>query len=191
MRAAPATIALLLGLTSALLGCKQFVAPTVKVVEAHVLEQTHEGIAVEFTLEGSNANDEEIPLQLVKYSFSIDGERVFRGERMAESTLRRYGSQRFVLPVATTWDKLPIGHEPTASDQPRVRKYRLWGTLQYIAPGALAEVFFDTGVRRPSAHFSTEGELLITPAPQGPASVEVVGSTPTPPPSDDPTPNAR
>ncbi len=190
MRAAPAKIALLLALVSATTGCKQFVAPTLKVVEARVHEQTAEGIAVDFVIEGANANEAEIPLQLVKYSFSIDGERVFRGERMAESTLRRYGSQRFILPVATTWDKLPIGHEPTAADQPRVRQYRLWGTLQYIAPGALAEVFFDTGVRRPSVNFSTEGELLITPDPQGPATVEVVESSPAPA-SDDPAPTAR
>jgi LEA14-like dessication related protein len=190
MRAAPAKIALLVSLTTLSVGCSRFAAPTLKVVDARVAEQTAEGISVDFILEGSNSNGEEIPLQLVKYSLSIDGERVFKGERMAEATLRRFGSQRFVLPVASTWENLPgAGTEPTADGPPRERRYRLSGTLQYIAPGALAEVFFDTGVRRPSVSFATEGELIFTPSANGPATVEVAGSSPTP--SNAPAPTAR
>ncbi len=190
MRAAPAKIALLATLSTLAVGCSKFAAPTLKVVDARVVQQTTEGIAVDFIIEGSNSNGEEIPLQLVKYSLTIDGERVFRGERMAEATLRRFGSQQFVLPVASTWENLPgAGVEPAADGPPRERRYRLSGTLQYIAPGALAEVFFDTGVRRPSVNFATEGELIFTPSAEGPATVEVAGSSP--PPSTDPAPTAR
>lgn len=145
-----------------LVGCSGFAPPSVRVVDARVIEQTEHGIAVDFIMEGVNANSEEIPLQVVRYSLAIDGERVFTGERMAEATLRRFGSQTFVLPVAATWDALP-SDRPEGDDSPRVRRYRLSGTLQYIAPGALAEVFFDTGVRRPRVRFAAEGDLTVTP----------------------------
>jgi hypothetical protein len=190
MRAAPARFAILVSLASAMVGCSKFAAPTLKVVDARIAEQTPEGISVDFILEGSNSNNEEIPLQLVRYSLTIDGERVFKGERMAEATLRRFGSQQFVLPVASTWENLPgAGTAPTSDGPPRERRYRLSGTLQYIAPGALAEVFFDTGVRRPTVRFAAEGELIFTPSADGPATVEVAGSPP--PPSTDPAPTAR
>lgn len=146
----------------ALVGCSGFAPPAIRVVDARVIEQTEHGIAVDFVMEGVNANSEEIPLQIVRYSLAIDGERVFTGERMAEATLRRFGSQTFVLPVAATWDALP-SDRPEGDESPRVRRYRLSGTLQYIAPGALAEVFFDTGVRRPSVRFAAEGDLTVTP----------------------------
>lgn len=146
----------------ALTGCSNFAPPAVRVVDARVIEQTEHGIAVDFVMEGVNANSEEIPLQVVRYSLAIDGERVFTGERMAEATLRRFGSQTFVLPVAATWDNLPADRAE-GDDSPRVRRYRLSGSLQYIAPGALAEVFFDTGVRRPSVRFAAEGDLTVTP----------------------------
>lgn len=165
LRRAGARLALtLLGASASTLaasGCAGSASPTIRLADARVTERTPEGIAVEFILEGVNDNEEELPLQRVLYSLSIDGERVFRGERMAEATLRRRGAQTFVLPVSVRWDDLP----PEArgeGDADSVFRYRLTGVMQYIAPGALAEVFFDTGVRRPSVRFAAEGEFTFS-----------------------------
>lgn len=172
-------LAALASAAALLVGCRGFAPPVVRVVDARVVEQTDRGIAVDFVLEGTNRNSEEIPLQIVRYSLAIDGDRVFTGERMAEATLRRFGTQTFVLPVAATWDDLPSEGRPVA-DAPRTRRYRLAGTLQYIAPGALAEVFFDTGVRRPSVRFAAEGELVVSPDGQGGVESLDVGQAPSP-----------
>lgn len=153
-----------LALLTPLVGCAGFSAPRISVVDARVVEQTEQGVAVDFVLEGANANSEELPLQVVRYTLAIDGERVFSGERMAEATLRRFGTQTFILPVAAEWDDLP------GKGAPGTRRYRLAGTLQYIAPGALAEVFFDTGMRRPSVRFAAEGELTLSAPPEEPAA---------------------
>ncbi|MGP1308650.1 MAG: LEA type 2 family protein [Phycisphaerales bacterium] len=165
----------LLASLAPLVGCGGFSAPKIRVVDARVLEQTEHGVSVDFVLEGQNDNSEEIPLQVVRYSLSIDGERVFTGERMAEATLRRFGTQTFVLPVAAEWEDLP-NDRPEGDLSVRTRRYRLAGTLQYIAPGALAEVFFDTGVRRPSVRFVSEGELTVSPSVDDePADIDVSG----------------
>lgn len=148
----------LLGAT--LPGCTNFAAPEIRVVDARVAEQSPQGVSIAFVMEGANSNSEEIPLQLVRYTLDVDGRRVFSGERMAEATLRRFGTQTFILPVAVPWDDLP-----ERSPDEGARRYRLAGSLQYIAPGALAEVFFDTGVRRPSVRFAAEGDLTFTAPP--------------------------
>lgn len=154
-------LALLATLGVSLVGCGSTKAPTLRVADTRVLEQTDEGLSMVFLMEGTNDNTEEIPLQRVVYSLSIDGQRVFQGERMAEATLRRLGTQTFALPVSARWDQLPErSRQP--GDPERVFEYRLSGSLQYIAPGALAEVFFDAGVRRPSLRFSIEGELVFS-----------------------------
>lgn len=145
---------------AALLGCSTSAPPTIRVTDARIVEQTSEGVSMIFVLEGTNTNTEEITLQRVLYSLSIEGQRVFSGERMAESTLRRLGAQTFILPVSARWEDIP-GPARAEGDE-RILGYELRGSLQYIAPGALAEVFFDTGMRRPTLRFSIPGELLVT-----------------------------
>ena len=160
-RLAARTFSLLGVACSLLVGCSTGEPPSIRLAEARVLEETAEGIAVEFLLEGVNYNDKELPLQRVLYSLAIDGQRVFRGERMAEATLRRRGMQTFVLPVSIRWEDLPPEARGEGDDE-TVFRYRLTGVMQYIAPGALAEVFFDTGVRRPSVRFAAEGEFTFS-----------------------------
>ena len=38
--------------------------------------------------------------------------------------------------------------------------WSIQGTVQYLTPGALAEILFDTGVRQPKARFSGQGEAV-------------------------------
>jgi hypothetical protein len=47
----------------------------------------------------------------------------------------------------------------------RAVPYRLSGTLQYITPGALAELLFDTGVSQPDVSFVQSGTIDLTAQP--------------------------
>jgi hypothetical protein len=131
------------------------------VADARVTERSDEGMAVVFTLDAANANQEAVPLREATYSLELEGKPVFRGVRSAEATLRSRGTQQFALPAAFPLSMLP------ASGAVR---YRLSGSIEYITPGAFAEVLFDTGVRRPDASFVEEGVIDLSAAPSRPPS---------------------
>ncbi len=149
---------------AALAACTQ--SPSLRVVDVRTVERTEQATVVEFTLEGDNPNEIELPLRTARYSLQIDGARVFEGERSPEATLRRQGTQRFVLPAP-----IPASLASGAGQRP----YRLAGTLGYIAPGQLAEVMFDLGVSNPTVDFSQSGTLdlgaPVTPRPAPPPPV--------------------
>ncbi|TVQ33104.1 MAG: hypothetical protein EA376_03350 [Phycisphaeraceae bacterium] len=151
MPARIAIVAMLLAAATALTGCHS--APTLRVIDAEITEQTDDGFVVTFHLEGLNPNDDPLPLRRVNYSLSLDGRRVFEGVRSPEATLPRRGVQRFSLPVATprdVWTPEQLGAGAS---------YTLRGELTYLAPGAFAEVLFDAGVRRPTVSFRSSGEF--------------------------------
>lgn len=140
---------LLVGLAGA--GCNSTQQPRLHVVDARIGEQTSDGVVIEFTLEGENANAVELPLREVTYALEVDGRRVFSGQRSAEATLRRLGSQRFLLPAVV----------PAAEVQGTLEgsSYRVSGSAVYLAPGAIPELLFDTGLSRPTVSFAGRGEL--------------------------------
>ena len=140
----------LLCLALALVGCSGARAPSLSVSEVNVVERTSEGVAVEFVLDAGNPNRVELPLRQVIYSLSLDGRRVFTGERSAEATLRREGTQQIRLPAV-----VPLG----AGTLRGVRPYRLQGTLRYVTPGAFGEAMFEAGLYRPSVSFSDSGTI--------------------------------
>lgn len=139
----------------ALVGCQSQPAPSFEVAGVAITEQTAEGMVVTFRVRADNRGEEALPLRTVHYSISLDGRPAFSGQRAAEATVRRYGSQEFLLPVALTLGEgrdlpaLPTGQVP----------YALNGTVEYEVPGSIAELLFDTGIRRPSASFSESGNL--------------------------------
>jgi hypothetical protein len=136
----------------ALAGGCSYQPPKLQVVDAAVTSRTSEGFVVSFTLDASNANEEALPLREVRYTLELDGKQVFSGNRSAEATLRRLGTQRLSLPAAV----------PIQPDQPAptgVVPYTLRGSLTYVTPGALAEVLFDTGVRQPKVTFRQQGTV--------------------------------
>lgn len=155
--------ALIVAPLAALAGCTQ--APSLRVVDVRTVERTEQATVVEFTVEGENLNDIELPLRTARYSLQIDGRSVFEGERSPEATLRREGTQRFVLPAPIPASLASGGGE---------RTYRLAGTLGYTAPGQLAEVMFDLGVSNPTVDFAQSGTLDLSapvaprPAPRPP-----------------------
>lgn len=151
-------------------GCSTANDPIFTVVEASVAEETPNAVQALFTFEGENTNEIELPLLQAEYTLEIDGRRVFAGERAPQATLRRLGKQRFTLP----------GVVPVGAGQPRptgVRPFRISGTIEYVAPGAIAEALFDLGVRRPRAPFSGTGEIDFG---SGPAAPAATASPPAP-----------
>lgn len=132
-------------------GCSTVSSPRLSVTDASLGEVTDEGRVVVFQIEAANRNDRELPLREVRYRFSLEGREVFRGVRSSEASVRRFGRQTFRLPVV-------LRAEDIEGLQGRVR-YTLRGEVTYLAPGALAETLFDTGVSRPKTSFSDEGVL--------------------------------
>ena len=149
-----------------LVGCQSQPAPSFEVTNVAITEQSPApgGMVVTFRVKADNRGEEALPLRTVHYSFSLDGRPVFSGRRAAEATIRRYGSQEFLLPVALT-----LGEGGDLPSAPSGKMpYSLTGTVEYEVPGSIAEVLFDTGIRRPSATFGESGVLdfsEIGPAP--------------------------
>jgi hypothetical protein len=139
--------------------CSSYRAPALSVAAARVTDSSPEGLALAFTIDAENSNTEALPLREVRYSLDLEGKRVFSGVRSAESTLRRLGTQQLTLPAAVPTSALTR----LAASGPV--SYRLRATITYITPGALAEVLFDTGFRRPKVSFSSTGTIDLAPRP--------------------------
>jgi uncharacterized protein (DUF58 family) len=132
-------------------GCSGSTPPRIRAEGVAVRERTPEGVVLEITLEADNLTGTSIPLREVTYSLFLDGEKVFEGQRSAEATVQRFGTQRIVLPAA---------FPPRFAAEGPVR-YRVEGELTYLARGVLAEALFDADVIRPSVSFSDEGEAVL------------------------------
>ena len=134
-----------------LVGCSSVQSPEIRIVDARVVDETPEGVTLEFTLEGSNPNNESLPLREVSYALEVDGRRVFSGRRSAEGARLRLGDQRFLLPAVVP--------SSDATGSLEGSSYRLAGTAVYLAPGAIAEILFDSGLSRPTVSFAGTGTL--------------------------------
>jgi hypothetical protein len=137
-----------------LVGCSGYKAPGFRVAEVQLREQTETGTELLFVLEADNPNGKEIPLYEARYSVQLDGQQVFQGVRSPEVTLRRYATQRFVLPVS-----VPAGKMPPGTRVP----YSFNASVTYIVPGAIAEILFDREITRPTSGVSDAGTLDFTP----------------------------
>lgn len=140
-----------------LAGCAAYKPPDLGVATVALADQSPAGYVLRFRLDARNDNPEPLPLREVRYALRLDGREVFRGVRGAEATLRRFGTQVIDLPAA-----VPVapGEGPPAG----VVRYELQGTLIYVTPGRLGQLFFDTGVARPTLDFRRRGELDLSAA---------------------------
>ncbi len=111
-------------------------------------ERTAEAHVLMFTVEGENPNREAMPLRTVRYSLAVDGRRVFQGDRSAQATLPPFGKQRFEVPAVVLG---PYSYEGVS--------YRFGGTVEYLEPGTIAEILFDSNVRRSRGGFEERGRL--------------------------------
>ncbi len=141
-------IGLVVGSGALVCGCSTALPPDFRVVEAELTGTTGEGYVVTFTLEGTNPNDFPLPLEDVTYALDRGAGLVFTGTRSAEATLPAMGSQFVRLPVA-------VGGDSAGA----LGVYTLSGSVVYQLPGAIAELFFDNDLRRPSVVFEESGEL--------------------------------
>ncbi len=159
--------------STALSGCHT--KPTIEVVDARVTGRTAEAVLVEFDLDATNPNDFDLPMHEASYSLSVDGRQVFHGARSAEATLGRGSTQRIVLPV-------PVPAAGASGE----RRYLLTGSIQYVTPSELADVFFDARLIRPSVGFSDRGVLdlgpTLSPAPVAPSAAPEQPPSPATPP---------
>ena len=139
-----------------LAGCSGTSAPQLTVTGAQALERTPDGVSVLFNVDARNDNEDPLPLREVEYTLDINGQRAFVGTRSAEATLRSKGTQSLRLPAVVNLARVGEIQGPA--------RYRLTGTVRYVAPGQIAEILFDTGVRIPSVAFAGEGEVDLAAA---------------------------
>ena len=90
---------------SFLVGCTGARAPTFRVVEAQLTEESGDGYVVTFTLEGENRNGFGLPLREVEYRLVLEGDEVFSGRRSAESTLVAGSTGLVRLPVSVAFEE--------------------------------------------------------------------------------------
>lgn len=134
-------------------GCESFTPPTLRVSEVVLAERSADAVVLNVTVEGENPNDIDLQLRDVTYRFEPEGGAAFSAVRSAEATLPRKGVGRFRVPVVLTG-----ADAATASEA----QYRFAGTVEYLLPGSIAELLFDSGLRRPTAGFGENGRLDLS-----------------------------
>jgi hypothetical protein len=161
---------------AALAGCENRQPPKLTLVDAAVTQVSTEAIAFDVAVDMVNPNQKELELREFRYTVSVDGRQVFQGRRSAQASLPAEGGKRVRLPGVVRYDQMNWPAPPEGGPPPQA-SYRLSGSLTYVVPGALAEILFDTGVRKPKVGFSGSGEVALTSAPP-PVATEVIVAPP-------------
>lgn len=117
-----------------------------------LVDQSEEASVVRFSFDVTNSNADEIPLRDFRYIATIDGVALPATRSAAEATVRRLGTQRVSIPVV-------IPHALLNGPPTGARRLTIAGQLSYVAPGAIGEMLFDTGVRVPEMSFSHSVDL--------------------------------
>ena len=138
-------------------GCSGFRAPAITTVDATFKEATDEALLFDVAIELSNSNADPIELLSFDYTVSVDGVEAFKGRRAAGATLGAGRTNRVALPAVVVFDAM--GWDPQSL--PPVAQWSIGGELNYTAPGEIAEILLDTGVRRPRVRFGGRGNLTI------------------------------
>ena len=137
--------------TLLLAGCSAYDAPKIDIVGARITQETAQGVVLDFTLDATNTNEVDLPLERVRYALRLNGQRVFSGTRSAEATVRRLGTQQFMLPAAIDLAEFDMPEGDV--------EYELSGSVVYVTPGEIAQILFDAGVRKPRSSFRQSGTL--------------------------------
>ena len=148
----PLTLLVLAASCLGLGGCWSTPSPTISVVGVSAGDSTPDGSLLILELEAQSTAEDQLPLKEVRYRVMLDGREVFTGFRSPQATLRRFGTQRLLLPAV-----VPAGTAVTGA-------YQVDGSLMYAEPGTIAGVLLDFGVRTPSVDFSGTGTVGVTPA---------------------------
>lgn len=137
-------------------GCRSVAPPDLAFSDPVVAARSEEGVRLEFLARISNPNAGALPLKEFTYEFAMNGDAEFQTRRAAGATLGGESSQLITLPVILTPD------EAARVLDGQARSYTLSGELIYVAPGALAEALFDTGLQTPSVSFEHGGSAELT-----------------------------
>lgn len=140
-------------------GCTVYRDPSVSVVGAAVTETADGLLGIELSLLLENPNDQPLALHEFNYTLAVDGAVAYHGRWAASATLPASGTRQLTIPAVVRYDQ--VGW--TASSAGSKLRYDLTGHLLYIVPGEIAEILFDTGVRKPEASFTAQGVLDLTP----------------------------
>ena len=133
-------------------GCGGVKRPAIAPAGVSVIELNEGAATIGVAVELRNPNDEELELREFNYRVEIAGREVYAGRRAAQATLPARGSRVIELPAVVHLDTMAI----SAIEADGVR-YAIRGSLTYLAPGAIAEILFDSGVRKPEVRFGHEG----------------------------------
>jgi len=148
---------LLLAVLAAAPGCSGFRAPLISVNHVSVTDATEEALALSFVMDLKNPNRAAVPLHEFVYTLAIDGKEVYAGRRTGGVTLSAEGNRQVLLPAVVPYSK--VGW--TALTLPTGVSYSLTGQLHFNAPNRLAQILFDTGVRRAKVSFQQRGRLQL------------------------------
>ena len=138
-----------------LAGCTGTKHPEIAVTGATIDQTTEHAATIRLALRLENPNNE--PLQLLEFDYrvSVDGRQAYRGKRSAEMTLARQSVRDVEIPAVIVAPADDAGGAATLAET----AFQVHGTLRYLAPGAIEQTLFDTGVRRPRVNFSGSGRL--------------------------------
>jgi LEA14-like dessication related protein len=156
-----ARVSVILAVSALALGACSTQPPRFTVADIAIGEATAEATILRVTVVGENVNKEPLPLYEIRYSMAIDGEMIETARRSPEATIPAKGTQAFVFPVAVPAGRVDAARLPTA-------EYRVTGSVTYELPGTIAELFFDSNIRRPSQGFTETGSFA--PEAQAPVS---------------------
>jgi LEA14-like dessication related protein len=138
-------------------GCSGYQDPSIQPAGAAMVEKTDEALTLRLAVDLDNPNNEPLKLLEFEYDVQVNGVRVHKGVRAAETTLAANGHKQVQIPAVVRYDTM----QWTREGVPASAKYAVRGELRYITPGEIAQVFFDTGVRKPSASFAWTGEVPL------------------------------
>jgi hypothetical protein len=151
-------IVLLIGAVAAIqCGCSQYRDPSIVLSGSKLADASDEALALKFTLDLSNPNTEPLKLIAFHYDVTVDGKRVYSGQRAAEATLASISGRQIDIPAVVRFRDM--GWNPQS--MPQTAQYSVTGELEYVTPGEIAQVLFDTGVRTPSKSFTGAGEVVL------------------------------
>ena len=133
-------------------GCSTARAPIAQYQSSRVTASNHGAISLDIHFNLSNNNDD--PLRLVKYKYfvSINGTTVYNGSAAAEQTLPRRSTSSSSIPAVVRREYL-TGQDPVV--------WRLQGSLEYIAHGALAETLVESKLIQPLTSIVASDTLVI------------------------------
>ena len=151
---------LVLASLAVLTGCSSYRAPRITLGSVSVAEITDEALALQINLDLQNPNTTALGLDELRYTITVDGTLAFVGRRAAGRTLSSLETRRLTLPGVIDFET--IGWSPSSG--PRQVRYTVRGSLWYQTPSEIAQLLFDTGMRRPKVRFGIDGQLTLTAA---------------------------